>query len=54
VIEHARNLGIPKEKFDFNPKGLQGLEKTGKWKEIPHFKIGPTHIPVEEGFQAPW
>jgi hypothetical protein len=54
IIQQARNLGIPKERFDFNSKGLQGLEKTGHWKDIPHFKIGQTHIPVEMGFQSPW
>jgi len=33
-----------------NPMGLQGLEKTGQWADIPHFKVGSVHIPVEPGF----
>jgi hypothetical protein len=54
VIEQAQTLGIPKENFDFNRKGLMGLERTGMWKEIPHFKIENVHIPVERGFVPPW
>ncbi|MCH7575313.1 MAG: DUF4157 domain-containing protein [Candidatus Marinimicrobia bacterium] len=49
IIANARKLGI--KKFDFNAKGLQGLEKTGQWADIPHFKIGNIHIPVQKGFK---
>ena len=48
IIDNARRLGI--ENFDFNPAGLQGLEKTGRWAGISHFKIGSIHIPVMPGF----
>jgi len=52
VIQQAKELGVTK--FDFNKAGLQGLEKTGHWAGVPHFKIEGTHIPVEIGFQAPF
>jgi len=54
VIDQALKLGIPKKSFDFNPAGLAGRETTGMWKDVPHFKIGPTHIPVDPGFTPPW
>lgn len=47
VIENAKELGL---QLDLNPRGLQGLEVTGKWKGIPHFKVGNVHIPVQPGF----
>jgi RHS repeat-associated protein len=50
VIENAGRLGIPS---DLNPAGLQGLEATGRWGDIPHFKVGNIHIPVEPGFIPP-
>jgi len=37
-------------RLDLNPAGLRGLEKTGRWAGIPHFKVGNVHIPVERGF----
>ena len=49
ITDNARKLGITR--FDFNPTGLQGLEKTGDWAGIPHFKIGHIHIPVQKGFK---
>jgi hypothetical protein len=50
IIENARLLGMEEKLFDFNRGGLQGLEQTGRWAGIPHFKIGNIHIPVAEGF----
>jgi len=50
IIENARRLGIEEKLFDFNRAGLQGLEQTGRWAGIPHFKIGNIHIPVAPGF----
>jgi len=47
LLDNAKKLGIIK--FDFNPKGLEGLEQTGQWKDIPHFKIGSIHIPIQKG-----
>jgi len=47
-MENAQKHRIP---IDVNPAGLQGLEKTGQWAGIPHFKVGNVHIPVEQGFK---
>ena len=44
VIDNAKRLGIPIEN---NVKGLVGLEKTGQWAKVPHFKVGNVHIPIE-------
>jgi hypothetical protein len=46
LIENADRLRIP---VDLNPTGLQGLEQTGQWAGIPHFKIGNVHIPIIKG-----
>jgi hypothetical protein len=47
VIANAEKLGL---QVDKNPQGLLGLEKTGKWAGIPHFKVENIHIPVRLGF----
>ena len=46
IINNAKRVGL---KVESNLKGLQGLEKTGQWGGIPHFKIGNIHIPIKEG-----
>jgi hypothetical protein len=48
LVENARRLHLV---IEDNPAGLQGLEKTGKWAGIPHFKIENIHIPIRLGFQ---
>lgn len=47
VIANARRHGV---RLDLNSVGLRGLEKTGQWAGIPHFKVGNVHIPVAGGF----
>jgi hypothetical protein len=49
VIDNARRLGIT---IEHNLNGLQGLEVTGQWARIPHFKIGDVHIPIERGLET--
>ena len=49
IINNAKKLGMP---IESNIKGLQGLEKTGQWGEIPHFKVGNVHIPIEKGLDG--
>lgn len=46
IINTAKNLKLP---IESNLKGLQGLERTGQWKEVPHFKVGNVHVPIEKG-----
>jgi hypothetical protein len=48
IIANARRLKI---RVDLNPTGLAGLERTGRWAGVPHFKIGRVHIPVRPGFR---
>lgn len=48
IIENAQKHGL---KVDLNPTGLQGMEKTGQWANIPHFKVENVHIPIESGFK---
>lgn len=47
LVINARRLGL---RLDLNRAGLQGLERTGQWAGVPHFKIGNVHIPVAPGF----
>ena len=47
ILKNANKLKL---KVDLNLNGLKGLERTGQWKGIPHFKIGDVHIPVQKGF----
>jgi len=47
IIANANRLGIV---VDLNSAGLKGLEVTGQWAKIPHFKVGNIHIPVQPGF----
>ncbi len=49
IINNAKNLGLP---IESNLKGLQGLEITGQWGGIPHFKVGNVHIPIEKGLDG--
>ena len=49
IISNAKNLGLP---IESNLKGLQGLEKTGQWGGIPHFKVGNVHIPIGKGLDG--
>jgi RHS repeat-associated protein len=49
IISNAKNLGLP---IESNLKGLQGLEITGQWGGIPHFKVGNVHIPIEKGLDG--
>jgi RHS repeat-associated protein len=49
LINNAKALGMT---IESNLKGLKGLEQTGQWKGIPHFKIGNTHIPIQSGIEA--
>ncbi len=46
IIENAKKLGIP---IESNLSGLMGIEKTGQWAGVPHFKVGNVHIPIEKG-----
>ncbi len=48
IIDNARKLGLS---IESNLKGLQGLEITGQWGGIPHFKVGNVHIPIEQGLE---
>ena len=48
LIDNAKRLGIIKF-AETNPAGLAGMEKNLKWGNIPHFKIGGIHIPIQEG-----
>jgi RHS repeat-associated protein len=49
IINNAKKLGLP---IESNLKGLQGLEKTGQWGGVPHFKVGNVHIPIEKGLDG--
>lgn len=44
IINHIK-LWLP---IESNVIELQGLEITGQWKGIPHFKIGNVHIPIQK------
>lgn len=46
IIDNSDRLGIP---INSNLNGLRGLEKTGQWAKVPHFKIGNVHIPIQKG-----
>ena len=46
IIDNAQKLGLTIEN---NLKGMQGLEKTGQWANIPHFKVENVHIPIVKG-----
>jgi hypothetical protein len=50
LLDNAEKLGMG-NLVEGNLKGLQGLEKTGQWANIPHFKIGNVHIPIEKGLE---
>jgi hypothetical protein len=47
IIKNAQRLGL---RVDLNPAGLRGLERTGQWGGVPHFKIENIHVPVRSGF----
>jgi RHS repeat-associated protein len=49
IINNAKNLGLP---IESNLKGLQGLEITGQWGGVPHFKVGNVHVPIEKGLDG--
>jgi hypothetical protein len=49
VIANADKFGLLRPGWN-NPAGLKGLEKTGQWAGIAHFKVGNVHIPVVPGF----
>ena len=47
ILDNAKKLGLS---IDLNTAELKGLEVTGQWAGIPHFKVGSVHIPVDLGF----
>ena len=49
IIDNAKKLGLT---IESNLKGLQGLEITGQWAGVPHFKVGNVHIPIETGLDG--
>jgi RHS repeat-associated protein len=49
IITNAKRLGLH---IESNINGLKGLEVTGQWKGIPHFKVGNVHIPIEKGIDG--
>ncbi|HRP03217.1 MAG TPA: RHS repeat-associated core domain-containing protein [Candidatus Kapabacteria bacterium] len=49
IIDNAKKLGL---NLEGNLKGLQGLEITGQWGGIPHFKVGNVHIPIGKGLEG--
>jgi hypothetical protein len=48
LVANANRLGL---QVDKNAAGVAGLEKTGQWAGVPHFKIGNVHIPIQLGVQ---
>jgi hypothetical protein len=46
IVDNAKKLGIP---IESNLNGLDGLEVTGQWGGVAHFKVGNIHIPIERG-----
>lgn len=49
LVDVAKRLGLTIEN---NINGLQGIEVTGQWKGIAHFKIGNIHIPIQKGLET--
>jgi RHS repeat-associated protein len=46
LIDTAKNLNLV---INSNSNGLAGIETTGAWAGIAHFKIGNIHIPIQKG-----